>query len=318
MAFFQSRKMQSFATFIIIAVIALWMNQDVFLTVDVVADTNSENESIKEQIKVAPYLEKIENFTLEEYTEDQLLSHYIEAETYYNFENSPILLLNIKVTTYDELGNEGFILSSNRANFLRSGEVFFNGEVSIQSRSGVAHEIYTESLIVREKMKQIKSDRDVVYLGEGSKIHAQGMLMSADDDTMELKGEIRIEQDSGAVIKTKNLYVDQSDGQKYYRTSEPTVYVSEGSTINAYKGMDLDMNKNYMQLLGKVEILQNSGSKIVSHDLIIDQSNGGEIYKSDHRTHYQSKATDIKAKSLYYDAKTQIIELTGGVTGVYE
>ena len=83
--------MQSFATFIIIAVIALWMNQDAFLTVDVVADTNSENESIKEQIKVAPYLEKIENFALEEYTEDQLLSHYIEAETYYNFENSPIL-----------------------------------------------------------------------------------------------------------------------------------------------------------------------------------------------------------------------------------
>jgi LPS export ABC transporter protein LptC len=318
MAFFQSRKIQSFATFIIIAVIALWMNQDAFFNDNLVAETSSENEAIKEQVKVAPYLEKIDNFALEEYTKDQLLSHYIEAETYYNFENSPILLLNIKVTTYDERGNEGFTLSSNRANFLRSGEVFFNGEVSIQSKSGVAHEIYTESLIVREKMKQIKSDRDVVYLGEGSKIHAQGMLMSADDDTMELKGDIRIEQDSGVVITTKNLYIDQSDGRKHYHTSEPTVYVSEANTINAYKGMDLDMNKNTMQLLGKVEILQNSGSKIVSHDLIVDQSNGGEIYKSNHRTNYQTKTTNITAQSLYYDAKTQIIELLGGVTGLYE
>jgi LPS export ABC transporter protein LptC len=318
MTFVQSRKIQLLTALIIIVAAAFWTYQDLELTVDTAEEPSSETEIIKEKIKAVPYLEKIENFALEEYTEDQLLAHFIEAETYYNFENSPILLLNIKVTTYDESGNEGFILSSNRANYLRSGEVFFNGEVSIQSKGGASHEIYTESLIVREKMKQIKSDRDVVYLGEGSKIHAQGMMMSVDDDTMELKGEIRIEQDSCAVIKTKNLYVDQSDGQKYYRTSEPTVYVSEGSTINAYKGMDLDMNKNYMQLLGKVEILQNSGSTIVSHDLIIDQSNGGEIYKSDHRTHYQSKATDIKAKSLYYDAKTQIIELTGGVTGVYE
>ena len=318
MALFQSRKMKSFATFIIIAVIALWMNQDAFFTVDVVTQDSSENEPTQEQIKVAPYLEKIDNFALEEYTEDQLLSHYIEAETYYNFENAPILLINIKVTTYDEHGNEGFTLSSNRANFLRSGEVFFNGEVSIQSKNGVAHEINTESLIVREKMKQIKSDRDVVYLGEGSKVYAQGMLMTADDDTMELKGNVRLDQDSGAEIKTSNLYVDQSDGQKHYHTSEPTVYLSESSTINADEGMDLNMNKNYLQLLGKVEVLQNSGSKIVSHDLIVDQSNGGEIYKSDHRTHYQSKEVSIISKSLYYDAKTQIIELAGGVTGIYE
>ncbi len=318
MAFFQSRKIQLLAALIIIVAGAFWTYQDVELTVGAVSEPSSETEIIKEKIKAVPYLEKIENFALEEYTEDQLLAHFIEAETYYNFENSPILLLNIKVTTYDERGNEGFILSSNRANYLRSGEVFFNGEVSIQSKGGASHEIDTESLIVREKMKQIKSDRDVVYLGEGAKIHAQGMQMNTDDDTMELKGDIRIDQDSGSEIKTKNLFVDQSDGQKHYHTKEYTTYLSEMNIINADKGMDLDMNQQIIQLLGRVEILQSSGSKIQSKNLIVDQSNGGEVYKTDNTIHYQSQVADILAKSMYFDAKRQRIELTGGVTARYE
>ena len=318
MTFIQSRKIQLLTALIIIVAAAFWTYQDVELTVDTAEEPSSETEIIKEKIKAVPYLEKIENFALEEYTEDQLLAHFIEAETYYNFENSPILLLNIKVTTYDESGNEGFILSSNRANYLRSGEVFFNGEVSIQSKGGASHEIDTESLIVREKMKQIKSDRDVVYLGESAKIHAQGMLMNTDDDTMELKGNIRIDQDSGSEIKTKNLFVDQSDGKKHYHTKEYTTYLSEMNIINADKGMDLDMNQHIIQLLGRVEILQSSGSKIQSKNLTVDQSNGGEVYKTDNTIHYQSQVADILAQSMYFDAKRQRIELTGGVTARYE
>jgi lipopolysaccharide export system protein LptC len=196
--------------------------------------------------------------------------------------------------------------------------VFFNGEVSIQSKSGASHEIDTESLIVREKMTQIKSERDVVYLGESAKIHAQGMLMNTDDDTMELKGNIRIDQDSGTEIKTKNLFVDQSDGQKHYHTSEHTTYLSEMNIINANKGMDLDMNQHIIQLLGKVEILQSSGSTIQSKNLTVDQSNGGEVYKTNNTIRYQSQVADILAQSMYFDAKRQRIKLTGGVTARYE
>ena len=318
MAFFQSRKIQSLAAFIIIAVVALWMYQDVAPIVDFDPEPTSVTETIKEKIKAVPYLEKIENFSLREYTENQLLAHFIEAELYYNFENQPITLLNIKVTTYDERGNVGFILSSNRANYLRTGEVFFNGEVSIQSKGGVSHEIDTESLIIKEKMTQIKSDRDVVYLGEAAKIHAQGMLMNTNDDTMELKGSIRIDQDSGAEIKTKNLFVDQSDGQKHYHTKEYTTYLSEMNIINADKGMDLDMNLHIIKLLGRVEILQSSGSKIQSKNLIVDQSNGGEVYKTNNTIRYQSQVADILAQSMYFDAQRQRIKLTGGVTARYE
>ena len=317
MAFFQSRKIQLLAVFIIIAAAVIWTYQDTELTVDAVLEPISETDIIEEKIKAVPYLEKIENFALEEYTEDHLLAYFIEAEYYYNFENSPITLLNIKVTTYDEHGNKGFVLSSNRANYLRSGEIYFNGEVSIQS-NGVDHKLDTEQIIVRPEMNLITSDRDVTYLGENAKIHAEGMEIKTDNDTMKLTGDIRIEQNSGTEIETKNLFVDQSDGQKHYHTEEHTTYLSEMSIINADKGMDLDMNRHIIQLLGKVEILQSSGSKIQSTNLIVDQSNGGEVYKTNNTIRYQSQGVDILAQSMHFDVKRQRIELSGGVTARYE
>ena len=83
-------------------------------------------------------------------------------------------------------------------------------------------------------------------------------------------------------------------------------------------GIDLDMNENLMKLLGKVEVLNISGSTMNSYNLIVDQSNGGEVYKTNDSTHYQTKVSDIRAKRMHYDAKTKKLGLMGGVLGVYE
>ena len=60
------------------------------------------------------------------------------------------------------------------------------------------------------------------------------------------------------------------------------------------------------------------GSTVESFNLIVDQSNGGEIYKTDNSTHYQTQVSDIHAKRMHYDAKTNKVELIGGVLGVFE
>jgi hypothetical protein len=60
------------------------------------------------------------------------------------------------------------------------------------------------------------------------------------------------------------------------------------------------------------------GSTIESYNLIVDQSNGREVYKSNDSTHYQTQVSDIHAKRMHYDAKTKKVELTGGVLGVFE
>ena len=144
------------------------------------------------------------------------------------------------------------------------------------------------------------------------------MEMSNNDDTMSLVGDVIIEQDLGEVIETRNLFISHADGEKLYQSKEETIYRSKNSTINADMGVDLDMNKNLMKLLGKVEVLNSSGSKMDSYNLIVDQSNGGEVYKSNDPTHYQTQTSNIRSKRMHYDAKTKKVELTGGVLGVYE
>ena len=318
MAAFQIRKIKSIIVFIIVMIAILWLFQDNIMGISLFPKNSQQSDNIKEEINEAAYLEKIDNIVIKEYSDEQLLLHIVEADTYYSYKNSPVQLLNIKLTTYDEVGQEGVVLTSNRAEILKSGEIFFNGEINIQSKNGVLHEINTESLIVLSDSGQIISNSEVAYLGENAIIHAQGMEMSNNDDTMSLVGDVIIEQELGGVIESRNLFISHADGEKHYESKERTIYRSKDNTINAEMGMDLDMNENLMKLLGKVEVLNNSGSTMNSYNLIVDQSNGGEVYKSNNSTHYQTKVSDIHAKRMHYDAKTKKVELTGGVLGVYE
>ena len=323
MAVFQTKKILSISAFIIVLIVILWLFQDNITKIYMLQKNIQQSDNIKEAINENTYLEKIDNFVIKEYSNEQLLLHIVEAETYSRKKNKPVELLNVKVTTYDEFGQKGIVLTSNRAEILESGEIFFNGEVNIQSKNGVSHEINTESLIVFSNKGQIKSNRKVTYLGENAKIDAQGMEMNIKDDTMSLLGKTIIDQDSGSVIETTNLFVVHTDGEKLYKSIEKTFYNSNDSEVSADKGMDLDMNENLMNLFGKVEILNSGGSSmggstIESYNLIVDQSNGGEVYKTNDSAHYQTQVSDIRAKRMHYDAKTKKLELIGGVLGVFE
>ena len=323
MAVFQTKKIISFSAFIIVLIAILWLFQDNITKISIFQKNIQQSDNIKEAINENSYLEKIDNFVIKEYSNEQLLLHIVEAETYSRKKNKPVELINVKVTTYDEFGQKGIVLTSNRAEILESGEIFFNGEVNIQSKNGVSHEVNTESLIVFSNNGQIKSNRKVTYLGENAKIDAQGMEMNIEDDTMSLIGKTIINQDSGSVIETTNLFVSHADGKKLYKSTEKTFYNSSDNEVSADKGIDLDMNENLMKLFGKVEILNSGGSSmggstIESYNLIVDQSNGREVYKSNDSTHYQTQVSDIHAKSMYYDVKTKKVELTGGVLGVFE
>ena len=318
MAVFQTKKIQSFIAFIIVLVAILWLFQDNILKISILQNKTEQLDTSNQEFKEDSYLEKIDNFIIKEYSKDQILLHTVEAETYFSYKDSPVQLLKVKVKTFDETQQEGLVMTSNRAEMLKSGEMFFNGEVNIQTKSGVLHEIDTESLIVLTNSGQIKSNREITYLAENAKINAQGMDMSIDSDTMFLNGKVKIKQDSGSIINTTNLFISHAEGEKKYQSKEKTVYLSKYNTINSEKGIDADMNKNLIKLLGKVEILGLSGSKMESYDLLIDQSNGGEVYKSNDSVHYQSSATNIKAKKMNYDAVTKKLELMDEVLAVYE
>ena len=318
MVAFQTKKIQSLFGVIIVLAVILWVYQDDFFKISLLQEKTEPLVSINEVVKEKPYLEKMENFLVKEYSEDQLLLHTIKAETYFSYKDSPVILLEIVVKTYDKSQQENLVLKSNRAKIMKSGEVIFNGEVNIVTKSGVLHQLDTEELTLLTESNQIKSESEITYLGINEKITSQGMEMNQDSDTMYLTGEVKIKQDFGPIINTTNLFVNHYDGNKIYQSKGKTVYSSEDNTVSSEQGIDADMNKDLLNLLGKVNILGVSGSTIDSFNLTIDQSNGGEVFKSNDLVHYQATGVNIKAKEMYYDVPIKKIELKNEVSAVYE
>ena len=316
MAIFQTKKIQSFIVFIIVLAAILWIFQDNILNISVFKKTTEVSELSDEQIKDTPYLEKIDNFIIKEYSSDQVLLHTIEADVYKSFKDSPVQLEIVTVTTFDEKQNETLTLTSDRAVIFKSGSIHFIGEVEIKTLSGISHEIDTELLVV--KGDQIKSNRDVFYLGENAKIKAQGLDMNTKSDLVNLNGDVEILQDSGATLTTKNLLISHGSGEKKYESNEKTIYKSNENIVNADRGVDINMKTEQTKLLGDVTVVNGFGSSLTSYDLIIDQSNDGEIFKSNSPTRFQSNTVDIKAKKMHYDAITKKLKLTDEVKATYE
>ena len=316
MAIFQTKKIQSFIVFIIVLAAILWIFQDNILSISVFKKTTEVSELSEEQIKDTPYLEKIDNFIIKEYSSDQVLLHTIEADVYKSFKDSPVQLEIVTVTTFDEKQNETLTLTSDRAVIFKSGSIHFIGEVEIKTLSGISHEIDTELLVV--KGDQIKSNRDVFYLGESAKIKAQGLDMNTKSDLVNLNGDVEILQDSGATLTTKNLLISHGSVEKKYESNEKTIYKSNENIVNADRGVDINMKTEQTKLLGDVTVVNGFGSSLTSYDLIIDQSNDGEIFKSNSPTRFQSNTVDIKAKKMHYDAIAKKLKLTDEVKATYE
>ena len=106
--------------------------------------------------------------------------------------------------------------------------------------------------------------------------------------------------------------------KKNIQVKRKTIYQSGDNTINADKGVNINMNSDQTKLLGAVKVINGYGSSLTSYDLIIDQSNGGEIFKSNSPTRFQSNTVDIRAKNMHYDAITKKLKLTDDVLATYE
>jgi len=316
MGLFQTKKIQSLIIFIIVLVAILWIFQDNYLNIPFINQSTNETEITEDQNQERSYLEKIDNFIIKEYSNDQVLLHIIEADVYKSFKNSPVQLETVKATTFDEFQNETVTLNSNRAVMFKSGTIHFIGEVEIKTVSGVLHEIDAELLVVKDG--QISSNRKIVYLGESAKINSQSMEMNIDKDIMNLNGDVEILQDNGAIVDTMDLFISHADGAKKYMSEKATVYRSNQNIVNSDKGIDIDMNSKLTRLIGSTEILIGSGSSLKSNDMIIDQSNGGEIFMSNSPSHFQSNTVDIKAKKMHYDAISKKLKLTDEVVATYE
>ncbi len=304
MVSFQLRHNLLIRVFIIVIIGVVWLLMVLLLSSFSTPKDKKQTPLIQNQIiyKETTYLERIDNFSLQEFNAKSQLSHFIKAKSYFSFKNSPALLIEPEVTLYNEKGLKNYVINSKRAHYTDSGEIKFKYEVVIQSNNRLKYKINTEELLVSIKTNDLISKKPVTYLGENVKIISQGIHMRAKDDTIKL---------------TDYTKINQSKGRKHYYSNNKTTYLSKKNEIYA-SDVNVDRQEQVIQLLGNVKIAQGSGSKINTKNLTIDQSNGLEVYRTKEKIHYQSNIADIHAFGMNYDVIKQKIKLTGGVVGRYE
>ncbi len=316
---FQLRRKLSIIALIIVIIAAMWLLMKGVSSAS--KSTPSEKLSAPTQSDIlnqaVDYVEKIEHFALQTFNAQQVLVQFIKAKYFYQFKNAPTLLIDPKVTTFDQQGQEKITLSSKRAHYLDNGKLKFMDKVDIASSDGITHKIQTQELLVDTDTGELSSQQQVTYLGEGAKIVAQGMYMKSRANKLKLLGDTSIDKGEGKKFLTKDLYVEQINHQKHYYSNQHTTYLTANNSIDA-QGIDMNMQTNITQLLGWVKILQQSGATIRAKNLTLNHSKGAEIYHTKEKIHYQSSAADIQANRMHYDAVQQIIKLSGGVVGRYE
>jgi LPS export ABC transporter protein LptC len=338
-----------------------------------------KTEDNKTNTNSVSYIEKIDNFEMQEFDDDQQIKQYIEAKTYHKYNNSPAVLLTPRVTIYNQDQSVDYLLNSERANILDNGDIKFIGKVDIKSHSGFGHNLRTEELLAESGTNNLVSNTEVNYYSDRAEMRADsGMHMDTKKDKMNLLGKTEIILDKSKIINTKNLVIDKSEGKELYSSKFATTYTDNSDKFSSdsididmiadifhlngkvkiLHGSDLTINTNNLvldqsndkeryyskhdteyltgnnkvyseaiesdmktkisHLYGKVTLLQNSGSKIQTSDLVVDSSDGKEVYKTDKKVHYRLGASNMNAVGMYYDAINQLINLTGGVTGRYE
>ncbi|SMN11952.1 hypothetical protein SPBRAN_151 [uncultured Candidatus Thioglobus sp.] len=276
-----------------------------------------EQDNTPKQKQAIDYIEKIDNFSLQMFNKQQQTTYFIKANNYFSFKDKPSLLLKPKINTYNKAEKIEYILTSARAHYLDNGDIQFKGQVDINAKSGIFYKINTEALLVNTKDRSIIGNEPVTYSEGNTKITSQGIRLKSQQDIIRLVGKVHIDQGSGKTISTRDLFIDQSNSKKHYYSKNNTTYLTASDKITA-QGIDINIDKKMTTLLGKVRILQGSGVKIDTEDLLINQSNENEIYQTKKKVHYQTKTSDIRATGMRYDVKNQKIKLTGGVSGRYE
>ncbi len=318
MTIFQTKKIQSFIAFIIVLIAILWIFQDNILRISFLKKISDNTELNQFEYGDSSYLEKIDNFNVKEYSDNQKILHIMTADTYFSYKDSPVKLLNIEVRTSNEDQKEGLTLNANLAQINKQGEFFFNGDVLIKTKNNAIHEINTESLMYVSDDGVIKSNQDVVYTGEASTINSQGMLMNINSDKLLLNGVVNVAHKSGSLLESSNLSINHSKNKKVYQSKERTIYRSTDNEITADAGFIMNMNNNLTNLLGNVKLIGTAGTTMYSSNLIIDQSNDSEVFKTNDPTRYDSPESNIRSNKMYYDTSANKIKLTGNVVAIYE
>ena len=264
------------------------------------------------------FSDRIENFSIQEFDKGYRLSRLIESESYINYKDKPGLMKNPKVTSFGETSNiVDYVLKADKGLYLDSGDFLFTGSVNVESKTGIKHIMESNSILYKKDTEEIISQDEVTYLGQNDVMIADGMHMNPNSDNIKTIGKTKINRDTGGEILSKDVVVDKTKNKNIFHSKEKTTYISEKDRVIS-DGFNYIENDGVITLLGASRITQDKGATIDSTNLVIENNNNQERYKTSDYIFYESKISKIKSKGMDYDAKSQKLELFNGVEGVYE
>jgi LPS export ABC transporter protein LptC len=263
------------------------------------------------------YVEKIDNFTIQEFTKDNKVLNLVQAKQYLKFEDSPNLLVDLTLSAYNDKSKLVYKIFTKSASYDKNKNLILKDSVDIVFNNDIKHNIQAEELIFKTKKQELISNKKTIYQGGNIQIISQGMELKNKTKQIKLIGKTIINQNNDKKLITNDLYIDQVKGQKHYYSNKDTTYLSEQLQIYS-KGLDIKENDKIIQLLGEVKIYQDKGITIDTKNLIIESSEDGDIVKTKEKVNYQSKEIKISSKGMNFNLKNKKLNLTGGVKGVYE
>ena len=280
-------------------------------------DRVSSNVIENDKPLIKNYVEKIDNFTIQEFTKDNKVLNLVQAKQYLKFKDSPNLLVDLTLSAYNDKSKLVYKIFTKSASYDKNKNLILKDNVDIVFNNEIKHNIQAEELIFKTKKQELISNKKTIYQGDNIQIISQGMELKNKTKQIKLIGKTIINQNNDKKLITNDLYIDQVKGQKHYYSNKDTTYLSEQLQIYS-KGLDIKENDKIIQLLGEVKIYQDKGITIDTKNLIIESSEDGDIVKTKEKVNYQSKEIKISSKGMNFNLKNKKLNLTGGVKGVYE
>ncbi len=154
----------------------------------------------------------------------------------------------------------------------------------------------------------------ITYNAKGEEIYTLTSKRAnyLDDGKIKFNGKVDINSKSGInyQINAKELSINTKTND--LMSDKQIVYLDKTAQVIA-QGMRMKAIDDKMRLIGKTIINQDSGQKILTRNLFIDQAKSKKRYYSKHKTTYLASGNKIDSQGLDMDMNKGIATLLGKV-----
>lgn len=186
---------------------------------------------------------------------------------------------------------------------------------AFNSKQQLAHLIQAKNYFNFKQAPALLIDPVVIaYNEKGEQIYTMTSKRAnyLDNGEVKFKGKVDINSKTGAVYNMHTKALTANTQTSDLLSNEAVTYLDKTAKVLA-QGMHMMTKQDKMRLLGKTSINQDSGQRILTRDLMIDQSNAQKRYYSKNDTSYTAHGNKIHAQGIDMDMNKATVALLNTV-----